>query len=131
MILASAAVCSASILSDFIGRPVLLFARNGLLVVVVGLLLLIRTVSRFHGTTSSVWWSKNCASQNGKSVPGELRYLLPLVGSTTALCASVSPTRIYAFVINDATLATPLDLQNQTLAGPLYPLGQMKKALRH
>ena len=45
MILAPAAVCSASILSDLIGRSVLFFPRNNFLVVVVGLFVLIRTVS--------------------------------------------------------------------------------------
>ena len=40
-----------------------------------------------------------------------------------------NPTQIYAFAIDDATLATPLNLQKQTLPGPLYPPGQVKKAL--
>jgi hypothetical protein len=39
-------------------------------------------------------------------------------------------TQIYAFAIDDAALATPLHLQKQTLPGPLYPPGQVKKALR-
>jgi hypothetical protein len=39
-------------------------------------------------------------------------------------------TQFYAFAIDDAALATPLHLQKQTLPGPLYPPGQVKKALR-
>ena len=41
----------------------------------------------------------------------------------------VNPTQIYAFAVDDAELLTPLDLQPQTLPGPLYPPGQVKKAL--
>jgi len=38
-------------------------------------------------------------------------------------------TQIYAFAIDDAALLTPLNLQPQTLPGPLYPPGQVKKLL--
>jgi hypothetical protein len=41
----------------------------------------------------------------------------------------VNPTQIYAFAIDDHELLTPLNLQHQTLPGPLYPPGQVKKAL--
>ena len=41
-----------------------------------------------------------------------------------------NPTQIYAFAIDDAALEVPLNLQQQTLPGPLYPPGQVKKALR-
>jgi hypothetical protein len=41
----------------------------------------------------------------------------------------VNATQIYAFAIDDAELLTPLNLQHQTLPGPLYPPGQVKKAL--
>jgi hypothetical protein len=41
----------------------------------------------------------------------------------------VNATQIYAFAIDDAELLTPLNPQHQTLPGPLYPPGQVKKAL--
>ena len=41
----------------------------------------------------------------------------------------VNPTQIYAFAIDDTKLLKPLNLQHQTLPGPLYPPGQVKKAL--
>ena len=41
----------------------------------------------------------------------------------------VNPTQIYAFAIDDAAMIAPLGLQPQTLPGPLYPPGQVKKAL--
>ena len=41
----------------------------------------------------------------------------------------VNPTQIYAFAIDDTKLLKPLNLQLQILPGPLYPPGQVKKAL--
>src|SRR5262245_36677603 len=37
------------------------------------------------------------------------------------------PTQIYAFALDDAALATPLNFEPQLLPGPLYPPGQVKK----
>jgi hypothetical protein len=38
-------------------------------------------------------------------------------------------TQVYAFAVDDPALATPLNLQPQTLPGPFYPPGQVKKQL--
>ena len=40
-----------------------------------------------------------------------------------------NPTQIYALAIDDAELTSPLGLEPQFLPGPLYPPGQVKKAL--
>lgn len=40
-----------------------------------------------------------------------------------------NPTQIYAFALDAALLETPLNLQPQYLPGPLFPPGQVKKAL--
>jgi hypothetical protein len=40
-----------------------------------------------------------------------------------------NPTQIYAFALDDALLARPLNYQPQYLPGPFFPPGQVKKAL--
>ena len=55
------------------------------------------------------------------------RHLLYVISDNDLILTNA--TQLYAFAVDDAQLSSPLDFQPQFLPGPLYPPGQVKKAL--
>ena len=55
------------------------------------------------------------------------RHLLYVISDNDLVIQNA--TQVYAFAIDDALLTTPLNLEPQYLPGPLYPPGQVKKAI--